>query len=104
MAMYRKEIVDGFQKAIEPVPISLLNQLAQPLLEDTDDHLYSNVFRPIIERCQSSYLTVPRHDPGIFYNRPKYCTSPEDNNYYGSDDDHVNARDACLFDNEYDSG
>ncbi len=43
MAMYRKEIVDGFQKAIEPVPMSLLNQLAQPLLEDTDEFVYSNV-------------------------------------------------------------
>ncbi len=103
MAIYRKEIVDGFQKAIEPVPMSLLNQLAQPLLEDTDEFVYSNVLRPIIARCQSSYLTVPHHYPWMHYNRQKDYSSSEDDNHYDIYVDHVTARDACLFDDEYDS-
>ncbi len=93
--LYRKRIIDGFQKAIEPVPITMLSQLTQPPLENTDDYVYSKVFRPVIERCQSSFLTVPRYDP--WWNDR---SSSEDGSFY---EDHVTARGACLFDDEYDS-
>ncbi len=51
--------------------------------------------RPIIKRCQSSFLTVQRYDPWMHYNMCSNSSSPDYDDYYTS-------RDACLFDDEYD--
>ncbi len=56
--LYRKQIIDGFQKAIEPVPGTLLSQLTQPLLGNTDNYVYSKVFRPV-EQGVVLYLKPP---------------------------------------------
>ncbi len=93
LVLYRKRIIDGFQKAIEPVPITMLSELTQPPLENTDDNVYSKVFRPVIERCQSSFLTVPR-----YITWSDRITFEDDINF-----DLVTSRDPCLFDDEYDS-
>ncbi len=53
-------MVEHFKDAIESVPTAMLYQITQPLPENTDEFVYSNVFRPIIERCQSSYLPVDK--------------------------------------------
>ncbi len=61
-------IIDGFQQAISAVPNALLNQLVQPPLEIADDEcIYSKVFKPILGRCQSSFMWVPTVRERIYY-------------------------------------
>ncbi len=89
---YRQYIVIGFQNAIKPVPITFLNQLTQPLVENSDDFVYSKVFRPVLERCQSSFLTVPGDNPLIAWRTTNDRISARYENDSDSDA-HVTARD-----------